>query len=51
MCLQGEDVELEPRSPPAPDASWETKIAFAWAKLMMTVGRVSDALYVGVHKI
>jgi hypothetical protein len=39
-----EDAELERNSLSTKDAPWDTKIAFSWASLLMTVGHIADAM-------
>ncbi|KIW78191.1 hypothetical protein Z517_08024 [Fonsecaea pedrosoi CBS 271.37] len=43
-CLKCEDAELRYNSLILHDASWEKRIAFAWVTLLLTVGRICDAL-------
>ncbi|KAB5531468.1 fungal-specific transcription factor domain-containing protein [Coniochaeta sp. 2T2.1] len=44
VSLRAEDLELELCRPLGPDATWDTKIAFAWVSLLLVVGNISDAL-------
>jgi hypothetical protein len=39
-----DDVELESNTLTTKDVSWDTKIAFSWASLLMTVGHIADAM-------
>ncbi|KAB5560331.1 fungal-specific transcription factor domain-containing protein [Coniochaeta sp. 2T2.1] len=44
VSLRAEDLELELSRPLGPDATWDTKIAFAWVSLLLVVGNIADAL-------
>ncbi|KIW88706.1 uncharacterized protein Z519_10752 [Cladophialophora bantiana CBS 173.52] len=43
-CLKCEDTELRSSSLTQYGASWEKRIAFSWVTLLVTVGRICDAL-------
>lgn len=46
FCLQVEDAYLEDHFTPQIEESWEMRIAFAWARLLVIIGQTCEALYV-----
>jgi hypothetical protein len=47
FCLQSERSDLESHFAPPMDEEWESRISFSWAHLLIIVGHICEALYVG----
>jgi hypothetical protein len=43
-CLQVDDDELRDQFSTPNDESWEMRLAISWARLLVSLGRISDAL-------